>query len=106
MLNEQLSEHDKSHNQKMNDIKMILEAKTIRIMQLQEDNEAKSNKITQCESQIIELQNQIASTKSMMERESGIKETLQNEKEEEIVNGNKLQAIIDDLSNEIASIKS
>merc|ERR1712228_777852 len=106
MLNEQLSDHNKCHNQKMNDIKMILEAKTVRIMQLQEDNETKSSKIKQCESQIIELQNQISSTKSMMMREEDMKQTLQNEKEEEIVNGNKLLSIFDDLSRELSVIKS
>merc|ERR1712228_303722 len=34
LLNEQLSEHSKCHNQKMNDIKMILDARSLRIMQL------------------------------------------------------------------------
>merc|ERR1711933_485552 len=95
-LNEQLSEHNKCHDQKLKDIQMILDSKSVRIMQLQEDNEGKSAKLKEYESQIISLKNQISSTQSMICRE----------KDEEIVNGTKLQCIIDDLSKELDAIKS
>merc|ERR1711933_446714 len=98
-LNEQLSEHNKCHDQKLKDIQMILDSKTVRIMQLQEDNEGKSAKLKEYESQIISLKNQISSTESMQS-------IICREKDEEIVNGTKLQCIIDDLSKELDAIKS
>merc|ERR1712130_656596 len=69
MLNEQLSDHNKSHEQKIKDIQMLLDAKAVRIMQLQEDNETKTQKISLCESKILSLKNQISSTQSRIQRE-------------------------------------
>merc|ERR1712176_497202 len=85
LLNEQLSDHSKSHEQKIKDIQMLMDSKTVRIMQLQEDNESKTRKIALCETQIMSLQYQI---------------------EEEKANGSKLQSIIDELSSELCTIKS
>ena len=99
ILSQQITKHNKTHENKMNDIKMILDAKAVRIMRLQEDVEIKANKIKELETENIELRNEISTTKTIMNQEHSSLQTQNNE-------NNKLQIIINDLSNELQNIKT
>jgi len=99
-LSAEVSQHDQQHARKLEDIQMILDAKAVRIMRLQEEVQNKEAKVCALETEVIELRNEVAAVRVLMRDEKS--ELLQSQS----MQTGKLQSIIDDITSELESIKA
>ena len=100
VLMEEISKHDVIHENKINDIKMILDAKAVRIIRLQEELQEKSDSVKRLETQIIELKNEVATARTLMKEEKNMLLESQH------LESDKLKSIIADITDELNAIKS
>lgn len=100
LLVEQLSSHDAIHENKVNDIKMILDAKSVRIIRLQEELQDKEDAVKRMETEVVGLRSEVATARSLIDRKEQRNRVLEGQNTEI----EKLKDIIADINGQLDAV--